>query len=139
MALGEAGVLAGKSLLIVDDDPGVRTLYGKILTKAGFKVRLAEDGNVAVKMMETSQADLILVDMLMPDKDGVGTIMDFKDRWPACVIVAMSGGGWIDKDGCLSFAKIAGAHGVIRKPMPIRELVQTLSTMLGEPFKAQPV
>jgi DNA-binding NarL/FixJ family response regulator len=93
-------------------------------------VSLAEDGNVALKLMEASQADLILVDMLMPDKDGVGTIMDFKDRWPECIIVAMSGGGWIDKDGCLKLAKLAGAQGIIRKPMPVRELVQTLYDIL---------
>jgi DNA-binding response OmpR family regulator len=130
-------VRVGKSLLIVDDDPGVRTLYGNVLTRAGFNVSLAEDGNVAVRMMETSQADLVLVDMLMPHKDGVGTIMDVRDRWPACIVVAMSGGGWIGKEDCLELARIVGAHGIIRKPTPILELVQTLSIMLGETLNVQ--
>ncbi len=130
-------MLAGKALLIVDDDLAIRTLYEKVLSKAGWNVRLAEDGNVAIEMMETRQADLILVDMLMPRKDGVGTMMALKERWPASIIVAMSGGGWIDAEGCLKLAKFAGAHGVIRKPMPIQDLVRTLSSLLDEGLKVQ--
>jgi DNA-binding NtrC family response regulator len=127
---GETGVLAGKSVLIVDDDPGVRALYDKILTKAGCAVGLAEDGNAALAAMETTHADLVLVDMLMPDKDGVGTIMAVQDRWPQCIIVAMSGGGWIDMDDCLRLAQLAGADGMIRKPLPIKALVETLSQIM---------
>ncbi len=125
-------MLAGKSVLIVDDDPGIRALYDKVLTKAGCAVSLAEDGNAALLAMEALYADLVLVDMLMPGKDGVGAIMAIQDRWPTCVIVAMSGGGWIDTDDCLKLARFAGAHGMIRKPLPIRALVETLSQIMDD-------
>ncbi len=126
---------AEKSILIVDDDPGIRALYQKVLAVAGYSVRQAEDGNAAISVMEACPIDLVLVDMLMPGKDGIGAIMEFKDRWPDCIILAMSGGGWIDGDDCLKLARLAGAHAVIRKPLPLGDLVDKIAQALSTDLK----
>ena len=96
-------------ILIVDDDPVLRMVAGEILR---------QDGDVALHRMAEERFDLVVVDMLMPNKEGIETIREIKERWPATRLVAISGGGkGLKTEYLLSVAKTFGADAVYEKPL----------------------
>ena len=78
-------------LLVVDDDPSIRESLGALLTSAGYDVVVAEDGVSAVSHLYRTAADLVLTDLNMPGMSGMDLISHVRSRYPATLIVAMSG------------------------------------------------
>lgn len=106
------------NILIVDDDPVLRLVASEMLGQEGFEVREAEDGAVAVRLLEDEPADLVVIDMLMPNKEGIETIQEIKARWPGTRVVAISGGGKGMPSGyLLTLARSLGADAVYEKPL----------------------
>jgi DNA-binding response OmpR family regulator len=125
-------MLVGKRILVVDDEAGIRELASRALLAAGFEVVTAGDGGQAVKVMEAQHIDLAIVDIVMPEKEGVETIIEFKTRWPDCKIIAISGGGGrIGPETFLTLADAFGADVTMRKPLSFSQLVQTAGELLG--------
>jgi CheY-like chemotaxis protein len=104
------------SILIVDDEPGIRELLSMILESAGHSVVVAEDGMEAPKVMASRQIDVVITDLLMPERDGLEFITEIRSKHPTVKIVAMSGGGHIARDSYLRIAKNFGAHYLLEKP-----------------------
>jgi len=104
------------SILIVDDEPQVRDLLQLMLQDAGHTTVTAADGREAVDMMASRKFDIVLTDLLMPERDGLEFIADIRKNHPAVRIVAMSGGGHIARDSYLRIAKGFGAHVLLPKP-----------------------
>lgn len=105
-------------IMIVDDDPVLRMVAGEILRQNGYETHEAEDGDVALGRLAEESFDLVVVDMLMPNKEGIETIREIKARWPETRLVAISGGGKGLKTGyLLSVAKTFGADAVYEKPL----------------------
>jgi len=104
------------SILIVDDEPGIRELLGMILESAGYSVVAAVDGIEAPKIMESRPIDIVITDLLMPERDGIEFITEIRQKYPDVKIVAMSGGGHIARDSYLRIAKNFGAHCLLEKP-----------------------
>jgi DNA-binding NtrC family response regulator len=104
------------SILIVDDEPGIRELLSIMLESSGHSVVTAEDGIVAPKIMATRQFDVVITDLLMPERDGLEFITEVRKKHPAVKIIAMSGGGHIARDAYLRIAKTFGAHYLLEKP-----------------------
>ncbi|MHB2156604.1 response regulator [Caldithrix abyssi] len=121
-----------KKILVVDDDDLIRDLLFEILEDKGYKVFEAENGNRAIQLLKTERFDLIITDIIMPDKEGIETIIDIKKRLPHAKIIAMSGGGQLDATSYLSVAKKLGVQHTISKPFDPGKLIALIEDLLGE-------
>ena len=121
----------GKRVLVVDDEAGIRELASRALSAVGYEVVTAGDGRKALKVMEATHIDLAIIDIVMPEKEGVETILELKKRWPNCKIIAISGGGRIGPEVFLSLANSFGADATMRKPLSFPQLVQTVGELLS--------
>jgi CheY-like chemotaxis protein len=78
-------------ILLVEDDEAVRDILKKALVSSGHEVEEAENGNVALAAYRRQPCDLVITDLVMPEKDGLETILELRRMNPAVKIVAMSG------------------------------------------------
>ncbi len=104
------------TIVIADDDPLVREVYKAALEQRGHSVLLAEDGAGAIALVESRQIEIVLLDILMPRKEGLETLIELKRQFPGLTVFAMSGGTGRSKTDFLSIARKFGADGILRKP-----------------------
>ena len=121
------------SILVVDDEPGIRELLGMMLESAGHSVCSAEDGIQAPKMMASQKFDIVITDLLMPERDGLEFITETRKKYPAVKIIAMSGGGHIARDSYLRIAKNFGAHFLLEKPFSQSGVLGAIEAVQGMP------
>jgi two-component system chemotaxis response regulator CheY len=110
------------SILIIDDNASMRLFLRTILEASGHKVAEAEDGHAGLDFYRVRPADVILLDMVMPEKDGIETLRELLAEFPAAVVIAMSGvlsGSALDP---LLIARVVGARDVLHKPFSIGDL-----------------
>jgi CheY-like chemotaxis protein len=120
------------SILVVDDEPGIRELLALMLEGAGHTVVAAEDGMQAPKLLEAHKIDVVITDLLMPERDGLEFITEVRKKHPGVKIIAMSGGGRIARDSYLRIAKNFGAHLLLEKPFnqsSVLAAVESVRTM----------
>lgn len=120
------------TVLIADDDPMLRAIGAELLSGEGYRVLEAEDGDEALRIVEAETVDLIVLDMLMPNKDGIETIIELKRRRSSVRILAISSGGSMDVDSLLKPALAFGADRVMSKPLRISTFATTIAEMLSE-------
>lgn len=122
-----------KTVLIIDDDPYFVEMLSEMLEKEDFQVFTAPDGiqGTALFKDNAGQIDLVLTDIIMPDKEGIETIIDLKKTHPDVKIIAMSGGGRIGPQTYLQCAKELGADHAIEKPFSRKTLLDTISRLLS--------
>jgi hypothetical protein len=121
---------AAGTVLVVDDEAGIRGLVRGILQSAGYEVLEAEDGQQAMKQAERPGVDLVITDVVMPEQEGIETIQLLRKRRPNLKIIVMSGaamGGVY-----LDMAKKLGAHAVLAKPVQPDQLLETVRRILSE-------
>jgi len=110
--------------LVIDDDPIVRQTIQAILEEAGYSVTCAEDGRRGLAAFRRNRPDVVVTDIIMPEKEGIETILELRRIWPEGRIIAISGGGrTAKKDDFLRIAKGCGADAVLAKPFEPEELV----------------
>ncbi|MFZ5511604.1 MAG: response regulator [Pseudomonadota bacterium] len=115
----------------MEDDPACRDLISEILADAGYDCLQADGGRGAIELM-ARRPDVLLTDLLMPDKDGVEVIMEVRRRWPATRIVAMSGGfGVIEANQLLRTATMLGADVALSKPFTSALLLESVAVALS--------
>ena len=120
-----------RRILLADDQPDVVRLLAAALTEAGYEVITAADGAEAVRRWrEINGGDLAILDVLMPGKDGLETIIELRTHSPGVPIIAMSGGGSNDRLDILGDAKMLGAILTIRKPFHSEELLALVTEAL---------
>ncbi len=119
-----------KKILVVDDDDLIRDLIYEILEPQGYQILLAENGNRALEILDKEEIDLIITDIIMPDKEGIETILDIKKRLPHAKIIAMSGGGQLEANSYLSMAKRLGVNATISKPFNPVKLLNVIQEIL---------
>ena len=117
-------------ILIVDDDPHVRQMLERVLRKADHDVETAENGKVALRVHRERPVDLVVTDIIMPEKEGLETITEFRQCFPAVKIVAISGCGRIGPAQYLKMAKVLGANRTFSKPFNPSELIAAVEEML---------
>jgi DNA-binding response OmpR family regulator len=117
-------------ILIIDDEAMIRDLLVNILEREGYETVTASGGKDGIKIHQENPADLIITDLLMPEKDGLETIMELRRDFKDVKIIAMSGGGKIDPETYLQIAKTMGAIEIITKPFDLRELLKTIQELL---------
>lgn len=118
-------------VLVVDDDPSIRHLLATSLRMADVDVREAANGDDALTAVESDCPDLILLDLIMPRRDGLETLCRIRAGHPDLLIFAMSGGGRSRNFEPLSIAADAGATLTIKKPFKINELVRLVKTQIA--------
>ena len=116
-----------KTILIIDDDPEIRSLLTDVLTVDGYRVLEAADGKQGLASYANFQTDLIVTDLVMPEKEGIETIIELRRKFPSVKIIVLSGSGATD----LRMAKLLGADRAISKPFDITDLLKTVREVLN--------
>jgi CheY-like chemotaxis protein len=118
------------NILIADDDPILRLTVGEFLGAVGHTVLEAADGREALDLIAAAAVDLLIVDMLMPNVDGLETIMELRKAGSKIPIVAISSGGRMDRSILLRPAVVFGADVTLSKPLLRDTLVSTVEAAL---------
>ena len=122
-----------KQILLVDDESSFREPLQRVLQQAGFQVETAGDGQSALDQYRRQPADLVLIDLIMPIKEGLETIPELRRLNPSLKIIAMSGGGRLDPNSYLDIACCLGADLTLAKPFTREELITAVNQLLAEP------
>ncbi|HTI68023.1 MAG TPA: response regulator [Caulobacteraceae bacterium] len=105
------------TVCIIDDDDLARARMGQMLQAEGFLVLEAENARLGLQIVTEQAPDVVLIDLIMPDQDGIEAIAEFRRRWPEMPIVAISGGGRIGPSLYLELARGLGATACLSKPL----------------------
>ena len=117
-------------ILVIDDDDMVRTFVSRALEIAGYAVSAASNGYEAMVLFRQFKPDGVITDLLMPERDGIETIMELRRHTPHVPIVAISGGFNAMSSVYLKTAEQLGADAVLSKPFSIEQLLAALSPLL---------
>jgi len=118
-------------ILLVDDDEQVRTMLRLTLEREGHEVVEAADGQVALALFHDHEIDLVVTDILMPEKEGIELIMDLKAIDRNLDIIAISGGGRMDPAEYLNWARRFGVKHTFVKPVARQELLGAVDSLLA--------
>jgi len=118
-------------ILIIDDDPSILTMLKRMLEKAGHEVDIAGNGKEGLEKIESCPPDLLVTDIVMPEKEGLELIVFLRKKNPGLKIVAISGGGRFHYEGYLTSAKMLGADLTFQKPLVHKEFIQAISDLIN--------
>lgn len=122
-------------VLIVDDHDDLRSMLCRALEERGHEVHGAQDGAVALKLLDRHSVDVVVTDLVMPEKEGIETIMSVRKQHPHIRILAISGGHQTrNATPYLELAARLGAHGTLEKPFTIEELAGKILSVLPADF-----
>ncbi|MDX1951781.1 MAG: response regulator [Verrucomicrobiota bacterium] len=119
-------------ILIIDDDKVVRNLIGKVLAHEGYEVLEARDGAEGLQLYRKSFPDLVITDLVMPEKEGLETIREIRQAYPCVKVIAMSGGGRSGGEDYLKLATKLGATRTLTKPFLKDEMLALVEAVLEE-------
>lgn len=121
-----------KTLLIIDDEGSICETLKILFKSVGFNVLTADDGNKGIALFKENQIDLVIVDILMPGKDGLETILELKSLLPEIIIIAISGGGRLPAEDYLDTARKLGAKYTFEKPFNRDDLLRAINESLKD-------
>ena len=110
-------------VLVIDDDAAVRQTIALLLEDAGIEVVQAGDGKAGLSALQRCRPDLIVTDVIMPEKEGLETIIEIRRLDRQLPIIAISGGGRIGNADFLEIASRLGASVTLPKPFDPETLV----------------
>lgn len=126
-------------VLIIDDEEDIRDVLYDVLIHAGFDVNVASTGDEGIDELRSKPADVIVTDIIMPEKDGVTTIREIRKEFPDAKIIAISGGGNFGPDAYepdaiktsayLAAADEAGADVILPKPFERKVLMEAIRAL----------
>jgi CheY-like chemotaxis protein len=117
-------------ILVIDDDSAVRLSVKLVLEHAGHEVICASDGSQGLREFATAAPQLIVTDIIMPNKEGIETIIEIRARDAKIPILAMSGGGRVGNVEFLEAAIRHGANEILRKPFERKDLTAAVDRLL---------
>jgi len=117
-------------ILVIDDDVQVLATLRKMLEREGYEVETASDGMQGIKCYRENPADLIITDLIMPEKEGIETIMELRRDFPDVKIIAMSGGGRNNPNAYLGIADHLGVQYTFAKPVEWKEFLKAVQDLL---------
>jgi CheY-like chemotaxis protein len=118
-------------VLVIDDDEQVRALLYEILDRAGFAVIEATNGAEGLKLYRSQPADLVITDLIMPEMEGVETILELRREFPDARVVAISGGGRNGAGDYLPIAAQLGARRTVAKPFSRHDILDAVRDSLA--------
>jgi CheY-like chemotaxis protein len=126
-----------KTVLIIEDEAVIRRVLTRVLERAGFIVRTAENGDDALQQLRVAEVDIVITDIIMPKMHGVDAIKKIVKEFSRVRIIAISGGGnfgitdykpdAITTSAYLAAARKAGAHALLTKPFQTAEVLHAIS------------
>jgi DNA-binding response OmpR family regulator len=116
---------------VIDDDPQVLETLLEMLRQMGHYVVGSTDADVAINQFSQAPADLVITDIIMPNKDGFETIQAFRRSHNDVKILAVSGGGRFGQGSFLKEAKLFGADLALMKPFSQQELLAAVEALLA--------
>ncbi len=119
-----------RRILVVDDEQHVRRMLAACLSRAGYEVSVAKDGAEALKCLAQEPADLIVLDLLMPEKEGLETLMALRHNPERPPIIVISGGARALGSDFLPVARKLGANITLQKPFQNQELLDAVAELL---------
>lgn len=117
-------------ILVVDDNRDMRESLKELLELSGYQVSLAEDGKKGLRRYQEEKPDLVVLDILMPDMDGLETIGAIQQEQPDAKIIAMSGGMPNGDMLMLEIARRLGAQQIFDKPIQMEPFLAAVAGML---------
>lgn len=116
------------NILVIDDEVGIRELFSEILADEGYNVITAANSAEANRLRQTLTPDVILLDIWMPDMDGMSLLKEWASQGPLpCPVIMMSGHANIDM--AVEATKF-GAYTFLEKPTSMRALIETVNNAL---------
>jgi CheY-like chemotaxis protein len=122
-------------ILLVDDDDAIRELLELVLQRKGLQVVKACDGREALSLYKKQEFDLVVTDLIMPDKEGIETILEIRAMKRPIRILAISGGGRVDQSMHLNLARSVGADRVLAKPFLPKDFLEVVEELLAAPAR----
>lgn len=119
-------------ILVIEDDVQVLGMLRRALERAGFEVIPTTDGKRALEIHRKEPADLVITDLIMPEKEGIEIIRELRRDFPDVKIIAISGGGRIGSTSYLKMAQTLGAHRTLAKPFERKEMLAAVRQLVGE-------
>lgn len=118
------------AVLVLDDNEAYRNLITEVLTLAGFDVCAISNGRRVPALLRERRFDLIITDIVMPERDGLETLTELRYSHPRLPVIAISGDVPLNTDLYLTLAKKLGATRVLAKPFKMDELVAAVREVL---------
>lgn len=124
-----------KRVLLIEDDADQRELLKTVLSKAGYDVTEAPDGEEGLRLFYQNPCELIITDIFMPEREGLELILEIRAQYPTVRIIAISGGTtWTKNSGAdvvLETAEKFGANAIFKKPIKIQTLLEKVNELSG--------
>jgi len=120
------------TILVLDDDEMILETISIILKNEGYDILTGTNGNEGLKLCGEHKIDLVITDIVMPDKEGLETIGDLRRRFPGIKIIAISGGGRIGPKNYLQLAEKLGAQKTLEKPFTKKDILLAVQEVLRE-------
>jgi len=120
-------------ILVIDDEIQIRMFFRVILENSGHGFKGAPDGLKGLELLSAEQFDIVIIDMIMPKKDGLNTIPEIVKKFPRIKIIAISGGD--DNFAPSTYLDLAvniGAAAKVTKPIEPRQMLKTVEKLLLE-------
>lgn len=128
------GAAHPRKVLVVEDDPDLLMLLTTAFAREGFQTFSARNGRVGVEMVKTLKPDLMVTDIIMPEMEGIGAILEARRCSPATKVIAISGGGHYGRSqNFLVWAHELGADEVLAKPFRMSSLIMAARVVLDRP------
>ncbi|SMF13097.1 Response regulator receiver domain-containing protein [Tistlia consotensis] len=118
-------------IVVIDDNEAICDILSKVLKRAGHDVAVANDGLVGEQTVRAEPTDLVVTDLIMPNREGLEMIQALKAENPALKIIAMSGGGRVRNLDLLQLAKRCGADRVLEKPLDRAAFIGAVEELLA--------
>jgi DNA-binding NtrC family response regulator len=115
---------SAKTILVTDDDKMILEGFKDLFERRGYRVLLADNGEIALTWLGRERVDIVFMDIVMPHKEGLETLIEMRRRFPEMPIYSMSGGGKYNKQDFLSLAQKFGATGTLKKPLEPEALLK---------------
>ena len=115
-------------ILIMDDDPSVRTALKNLLQQDGYEVSVAPNALEGAKIYSTSPPDLIITDLLMPERDGIEALLELRSKYPTIKTIVISG----DAPEFLPIVEDLGANRTIPKPFKNQDVLTAVQELLAQ-------
>ena len=117
-------------VLVIDDTAEVREMINKMLSVEGYDVLEAANGKEGMQIISSEpEIELVITDLIMPEKEGIETIREIKQDYSHIKILAISGGGKIDGQNYLAIAQGMGADLTLRKPFVRKDLMDVVKKL----------
>ncbi len=121
-----------RKILIIDDEPEIRELLKEVFERKGYEAAVASGGKEGIKLYNESPADVVIMDIMMPDKDGFETMRDIKSDFPDANIIAISGGSAINAEKYKELLEHYGVKYTFQKPVGYKKLIAAIEDLCGQ-------